>query len=300
MKTHRAPLALLRPLMTAALGFGLLGLVACNGAQTTTDGTEATAAADEAAAAPVKAHGPQEKLFDRAAALDLRADQKTALASIRTRLETETAPTRAAHQALNAELASQVRAGKIDEARLQPLQAKVEAAHEAERGAHQAAMKDLHDLLDSTQRDSLMTAMASERADHAKGEAEDGRGHRGRPGMRPFHMLKGLNLTDAQKTAIHAALPARPERTEAAKEERAEKRTEMRGEMQARMEKMAAAFRSDSFDPAEMAPPAGRGERFGKPMEGHMTQFLSAAVPVLDQSQREQLAQKLESKGVRG
>jgi hypothetical protein len=266
-----------RVLAVTALGLGVLAV----GCGSTADPGAVTA--DQAAQA---AQAPQAQAvrggvgvpFLRAVdtLTNLRPDQKQTIDGLRASLQQQAAPVTAARAKLGAELASEVRAGKIDESRIQPLVQQIAAARAASRPAIQQAMNTLHDTLDASQRQALVDAMHAHRGEHR--------------GMMREHMAKiadELGLTEAQRESIKAAMHA----------ERGEHRGHARGEHaegKQHMQALATAFVSDDFDAAALN--VGAHDGMEKHFEKRMTRLLEAAVPVLTADQREKLAAKIEAR----
>jgi Spy/CpxP family protein refolding chaperone len=273
--------SLRRVLAVSALGMGLCGAFGCGASA---DPSEASAATPAVAVAPAPAaqaeHGPGGFVMKAVNALNLPADQQQKVDAIRANLQAQAAPVRAARAALGTELASQVRAGQIDHARLQPLADQVRAAGAAMRPAVQSAMQQIHDTLDTSQRQTL-AASFRDRAENSTGAAHHGkwRGHWRK-------MAADLNLTEAQRSTIHAAMHS------AFAEKRASAPAE-HGQRMTRLENLADAFEADTFDATVLGAPPQAGA-----MAGHfarMGAFLDAAVPVLTPAQREILASKIQA-----
>lgn len=152
-------------------------------------------------------------------------------------------------------LAAAVRAGKIEPMDTTPSAVSIET---------------LHKTLTKEQRVALVDAMIAKRGDARRPpehQAADGKVLH----HQPLHekMLEDIELTDAQKAAIKTNLEA------------ARPKVDMKQAMDAKLQ----SFKNDDFDAkAFVTPPAG--------MTPHAE--LSAIVSVLDQTQREQLAKKIE------
>lgn len=199
-----------------------------------------------------------------------------------------------------AALAAGVRAGKIDRSMMQrPAQ---DRAPNERVSAMASAIQTLHDTLTQEQRRQLVDGFAKRMAEHKepagaeKGErgGQHARGPRGgafHKGAGPIgHMLADLELTDAQRQTIEKQLEAK--RPAAPDAETMKQRFEgMQKQMQARME----AFVSDSFDAKAFAAPPAMPEAEASGQKGDpMVEDLSVIVSVLDATQREKLAARLE------
>jgi len=190
-----------------------------------------------------------------------------------------------------AELADAVRAGKIDEATLQPKLDALAAEHQKDPAKIAAAFQTLHDTLTAEQRAKLvasmrerMAAREEEGSDRHVRRGADQDEARGPKGPRPFApFLHGIELTDAQRAQIEQALTdagmGKPD---------GKPRFE---EMHTKMQQALDAFATDKFDAAAFVPTMAEGPR------GHgdkLVKMLAAVTPVLDQAQRATLAANLE------
>jgi small-conductance mechanosensitive channel len=267
-----------RILMAAAV----LGLAA--GCGSTVDPSAAAVPPGEAAqavqAAQAKLAGPGGFFLNQVEKLDLRADQTQKVASIRTSLETANAPVREARAALGAEVARQVRAGTLDATRTQPLIDQIKAAHAATKPAMQAAVQQIHDMLDAGQRSALVAAMQSQHEQFRAARAEHG--------QRMARVAAELGLSDEQVSTIRASMKA-------AYAERGEEMHAEHAQMKARMQALATAFQSDTFD-ARALDVGGHAAGAMGHFAGMRQAFLRAAVPVLSADQREKLASKIEAR----
>jgi Spy/CpxP family protein refolding chaperone len=286
-RTFRTQSSLISTILAvSAVSFGLLA-AACG---STPDTTAAAATADKAAQATVAPQAQAVAMHPGAGVpflravdtlTDLRPDQTQAINGIRASLQQQAAPVMAARAKLGAEIASEVRAGKIDETRIQPLVDQVSAAHTANLPAIQQAMNTLHDTLDATQRQALVDGMHAKAAGwHGKGQMKE----------RMEKMADELGLTDAQRDSIKATLHAE----RAAHEAQAGAEHPDRAAGKEHMQALAAAFVADKFDAASLnvGVHQGMATHFSK----RMTRFLEAAVPVLTADQRNTLATKIESR----
>jgi hypothetical protein len=272
--------SLSRFVAVAALGLAAgVGAVGCG---STVDPSESAVSPDKAAQADnVGGHvaGPGAFFLNHVDSLDLRADQKQTVAALRASLHEQAAPVRAARAAMGAEVARQVRAGALDEARLQPLHDQITAAVAATKPGLQAAVQQIHDTLDAGQRSALVASMRA-KGEHFKGH------HAMKEHMQ--RIAAELGLSDDQVATIRASVKASfAERGEAMHADHAQ--------MKAHMETLATAFQSDTFD----AKALGVGDHLGGAMgrfAGMRKAFLQAAVPVLSPAQREKLAAKIEAR----
>lgn len=194
-----------------------------------------------------------------------------------------------------AALAAGVRAGRIDATTVLTRTGEDRGRGEREHGAAAVAdaLQTLHATLTKEQRRALVDTVTKRTAEHEPpGERAGRKGPRGPGGdLGPMgHLLRGLDLTDAQREAIARALQAQlPADTDAGT---MKKRFEARhAEMTARLE----AFAADTFDAkAFVAPPSdaqagGPGSHLAR-----MVKDLAVVVPLLQPAQRETLAAQIE------
>ncbi|WP_437675681.1 Spy/CpxP family protein refolding chaperone [Sorangium sp. So ce131] len=269
---------------------------------------------------PGGAHGPERLLRAALHEIELSDAQKATIEGALDGLR-DGAKDHPMDPAPFAALADGVRAGKIDRAAIEAKLAEGGRGGEEHRARVAGALSTLHATLTKEQRRALVDAVAAkmdargeegergpwggkgERGPRGeKGERGpwDGKGERGPrgdraamggPGMKggPLgHLLRGIDLRDDQRAQIEKALegtrPSEADR-EAWKADFAAKRAEMR----ARLEK----FAEDRFD-ANAFLPAADGKHGPRAHQGRMVDALAAIVPVLDQAQRNALADRLE------
>lgn len=231
--------------------------------------------------------------------LDLTDAQKAAIQAEMDALhENAPKPEMDAHRAA---LAAAVRSGNVDVTAL-----KAQIAPKAPDTSRLAkAIGVLHDTLTQAQREELVAAISDRMAKGPKGPHGDHEGapddNNARPDHKEFgkggrgafgpmgHMLKDLDLSDAQREKVKEALsklaPTDAERETMKAEHEA---------FQAKMKERLATFASTSFDAnAFVAPPEG-GKHGPDKMAGHMVESLAAVVPILTEAQRTELAKRIE------
>lgn len=186
-------------------------------------------------------------------------------------------------------LASSIRAGKVDPS-VVTLPAPDETKMTAMRAQLRAALQSLHDTLSADQRRTLVERIEAhaENTPPPPPERERGRGGADHdPG--PMGWLRDLDLTTAQRKSIREAIDTgRP--TEADRTAQSARFEAMRASMKANL----AAFAADELDVrALMTPPEG----LEPPKMGvhPMVADLAVIVPLLTESQRAQLADKIET-----
>lgn len=214
-------------------------------------------------------------------------------------------------------LADAIRANKVDAKALAselgpPDKPDMAAMH----GKVVAALQVLHDTLTSEQRTTLVAAAKEKLAkgpgpdgDHGpKGDRRgppdgddgppDGRGRGGPPGMKgkgsPVDfLLHGIEVTDAQRAKIDEALTkadlAGPPKDAPSREEMQKRMTEMK----AKGEAMLDAFAKDAFDAKASVPQPPDGAMAHGPPKGRFLETLAVVVPLLEQAQRDELADRI-------
>jgi Spy/CpxP family protein refolding chaperone len=232
--------------------------------------------------------------------IGLTAAQKTTLEGLLPKRDGMREERPAPDKARTVALAAAIRSGKVDSLPAMGPPAQDDAAHAARQAEAVKRLDTLYATLTPEQRTALVAAMAKhegpehgKRPDGAKRPDGDKAPREGKEMHGPMGgLLAGINLTDAQKDQIKAKLdanrPAKP--TEAQRAEFEKKHEAMKAEHQARLQ----TFASGSFDAKTFLTPPAKPE--GEMANGHdpMQGELAAIVSVLDASQREQLATKIE------
>jgi Spy/CpxP family protein refolding chaperone len=205
--------------------------------------------------------------------VSLRPDQKQAVDQLTADAAARHAPIQQAREALASALADQVQAGAIDRAALQPkIDALVQAIEQA-RPAGQTALVRLHDLLDKGQRNQFVDALEAQ----FHGHHGEGRG------MKLRKWATDLNLTDAQRQQIHAAVQAQ---FQGQGGDQGHGKVGREG-----MRKLMESFRQDQFIIDPNASPFTSDK-----VQHHVDKIVSvaaAALPILTPEQRAIAAQKL-------
>lgn len=227
-------------------------------------------------------------MFVRGAeSLSLPDDKKASLekiqASLRPGDSEESAKTEM--KALHTELLAQVKAGKIDQSKLDPHLAALEKDVQAKQDKEAAALNDLHALLDATQRKALV---ADVRAKHEQREAKMGDKTWSKDDFakkRLEKMTQALSLDDTQQKKIQAIV-----------DKDDTKPADMHAEMKKQMDSLLTAFEADSFDAKKQEVFSSAAKR-ARAMASKETTFLTQILPVLKPEQREKLATTLEKRG---
>jgi len=248
-----------------------VALSACGGASVDAE-TAAAAQAGGSEDPPEVAH--MRFIREALSKVTLRADQKAIVEQLGREADARHEPIRNARAALQAALADQVAAGKIDRAALKPQVDALLQAIDQSRAADRVALGRLHDVLDKTQRNQFVDAIEDQF-------------HRGRPehgGMRAKRWAADLNLTDQQRDQIRASIQAKFQGDRDAMREQFH---QMREQGKAMLE----SFRQDQFTPDANAPIFGK-DKLERGV-GKMIDLAEAAIPVLTLEQRAIAAQKI-------
>jgi Spy/CpxP family protein refolding chaperone len=258
-----------------------------------------------------KHHGPS--LVKMALELDLTDAQRATIEKLKVDFK-PSSEARAAHKALNEALAEGVRSGNVDKAGLADEIEAVESQMQANKGTHSENIKALHAALTSEQRVALVDGMRK-RARHWEGkkfgppadfdgDAEAGEpaperkrhSKKGKRGKRNqvFRMLRRLDLSDEQRDKLREA-------RESLAAERPDKDAmkERFSQMKAKKEAFLKSFASDVFEPVAMHDGDKMKAFFTKKLD-HKISALAAIVPVLDATQRGELADMMLKKGSMG
>ncbi len=215
------------------------------------------------------ASGPLALFGDALQKVCLDDEQRKAIEELGKNVTPHEEKVQAARHALRSALLEQIQSGRIDESELRDeVDALVKAREEASPVLRKA-IDDLHEILDSGQRDAFVDALESrmgEIREESKGWLDE--------------LQKDLRLTDEQKGKLREALD---ERKPALKEERE------------RFDKVLDAFEKDDFSVERAAPKADVGERTRRHAEG-MVGMAKKLVEVLSPEQRKELASRLGGK----
>lgn len=250
--------------------------------------------------------------------LDLTEAQKATIKGQMDALRANDDAPEGAHEAGRKALADAIHSGKIDEAAFsKPL-----AKEPADRTQLAKALSVLHDTLDAKQRQALVDAVNAKMEKHGghegkregrdakraegenKREGRDGkrgwdrgdddgeRGHemRGHEMRGPMGLLRGIELTDAQREGVREAF----EKMAPSDADREAMKTQHEAGRAAMRERLAS-FASDRFDAnAFVAMPEGAAKHGPEGMFGGMVKMLAKVVPILDETQRAELARRIE------
>jgi Spy/CpxP family protein refolding chaperone len=242
----------------------------------------------------VRAGGAVGALFRAASQADLSEEQKTKIEAIATDLR-EGDKNEAADgggpgkemKALHDELVAGVKAGRIDNAKMEPHYAVLEREAKERAARDVDGLGKLHDVLDADQRKKLgeqVKKQEEERNDKAKKAeaAHADAGPRPSPQKRRFERYaKDLDLDTEQKKKLDAMIPNEDPKVV----------TTMREDAKKRVDITCDAFMKDTWDGKAIPGPDVKQVR--KPMD-EQVKFFNSLLPVLKPEQREKLATRLE------
>jgi truncated hemoglobin YjbI len=260
--------------LVSVVSVAALGAVACSNAAPST-GT-AAAEAKAAQAAPTE-RGPANRVFRQIEALDLRADQRVAVADIEETLNVELAPHKETLRQVAKTLATGVEQGSLDAREAAAQQAALEAVVADAKLSLTTAVNAVHDTLDAPQRQALvarLNEMHQSHRDHAD------QGDRETAPLDKLHAAIGLNdeqrqaLREAFRSGVEEVFPDRKARREA---------------QEARMKALADAFLTESFDAADFDLGAG-AEDGVKSFSEVANRAIAVSGKVLTRGQRSLLA----------
>jgi len=218
-------------------------------------------------------------MFRAAHQLELTEPQKATLDKLAEQLHGERGGPPGELKDYHTALVAQVRAGKIETAKLDPLQAAADKARAAQKDREAEALNGLYAALDPAQRKALVAGVRARQAEHPARAGEPD------PKRRLEHLTKQLDLDAAQQKRVQAVLATEVPPPAA-------------DEMKTRTDAVLTAFEADGFDARklELGPAAA-----AKGAAQH-AQFLAALLPILKPEQREKLAAGMEKgeKGPRG
>jgi Spy/CpxP family protein refolding chaperone len=236
--------------------------------------------------------GPVQILKHALDSMDLSADQKATIDKAFTDAKPDMPEAKGeAFKGFFAEVAKEIRANSIDEAGLVAKAAGLEKpAADPMRASMAKTLQVVHDTLTPEQRVKLATDLegklgAMHRMDGKgmDGKAIEGKGREGKRGL--GMLLRGVDVSDEQKDAIEKALST------AGLDKPMDEAKKGGEEMEAKMKALLEAFKGDKFDALALmpSPPAMKGDHLET-----MIKSLKVVVPLLDEAQRNELADRVE------
>jgi len=245
----------------------------------TADPTGAATSAVEAASQGTSGHPFLGRVKSALASVNLTDAQKTTLQTVETTLQAQTAPVRSARQAFGSALSGQVAKGAIDPNALATPLANLAQAADNAKPAFQTAANALYTTLTAPQREQFVAAMKQQ------AEAFHGGGHDHGPHARLKKLAAELNLTTDQIASIRTAV-------------KAQWAGHAKGEFGAakeRMQTLAQAFTSSSFDAAALDVGSGLS-KMASDGPNHLVKMIGIILPILTPGQQQQLAQIIQTK----
>lgn len=231
-------------------------------------------------------------LLFSARSLDITTEQKAKLDELEKKLTGDDASPRDEMKDVHEALIAGVKAGKIDQAKLEPLLAQIEKAAKDRQDKEAEVMNGIHAALLPEQRVSVVKDIRAKQAAREERMARRGGGaDGGRAGydasrwqkQRVARMTKELDLDDAQQKKVEAALPPAGKGS-----------PDARADAKKRMDEMLAAFEKDDFDAKKLGGPDPKHAR--APLEQE-AKFIAAILPILKPEQREKLAATMDRGG---
>ncbi|MBI4701522.1 MAG: Spy/CpxP family protein refolding chaperone [Deltaproteobacteria bacterium] len=203
--------------------------------------------------------------------LTVSAEQRAKLRTLRERLAAELAPAAGVRPKLVQAYLDGIAAGRLDPARIDPLERDFVAATDRARPAVLAALNELHAILTPAQRAALVDAIA-EHGEQARAQGRE----------RVRRLAEALGLSASQKRQIFWA----------ARERLGEKRERME-ELHEGLRAAGAAFKTEAFDATKLAVASAP---LVQEWLGGIRVTLELLLPVLDREQRSKLVQVIRRK----
>lgn len=230
--------------LVSVIAVSALGAAACNSARSS-DASAAAAAEAKAKAPESRAErGPGHRMFRQIEALDLRADQRVAVAEIEQQLAENLASHRETARQLAEFFAAGVETGELDPDDIASHQAALEASVVEARAAFSDAFNDVHDTLDANQRATLVAELRAHHERHRRGMDHEGADQKAAPEGSIVKLALELGITDEQRQALREA-------AQKGADDLFPSRKVHREAWEAKMKALGEAFISDDFDAAD-------------------------------------------------
>ncbi|MBL8611292.1 MAG: hypothetical protein JNL38_28365 [Myxococcales bacterium] len=225
---------------------------------------------------------PAAALIQAARQGDLADAQKTKLDEIEKTLRPDEGLAREELKGYHADLVAGVRAGKLDNAKLDAHWATLEKAAKAHQAKESAALDALYASLDAKQR---AAAVAKVRAAHADRDAIRGLGRPPSAGKAMLQKLsRDLDLDEEQKKKLASVASSKDD----------PKSDGNREQVRKHLDAVLAAFEKDGFDAKQIPPPDVKMS--GGPI-AEQAEIVGQLLPILKPDQREKLAVRMEKGG---
>jgi Spy/CpxP family protein refolding chaperone len=213
--------------------------------------------------------------------VDLEADQRAEALAIVDDFRAAAEPARAERRRVIAALSDRIAAGSLRQADAEAALAGFDNAGKLSAPALQDAANRLHALLDEGQREELLSALRDTVHERFRGE--------GGPRERLRKIADELQLSEAQRDSIREKVRAEVERARPAARERM-------GRAHERMQELAEAFVSDSFD-AKALGLGEEGATLRRAFAESILRVAAAVLPELSPAQRQALAEIVRARG---
>ncbi|MFI5302267.1 MAG: hypothetical protein ACHREM_29600, partial [Polyangiales bacterium] len=199
----------------------------------------------------------------------LKPDQLTKVEGLDEALRAGAEGPPAEMQALHAELAAEVKAGKLDAAKLDPLYVAVDKSMEGRRAKEVVALNGLHAALDPAARKAVTAALRARQKTHEEkaktSKPEEWRKHH------VERLAKDLGLDDAQQKQLDAAM-TKSAPTQAQIDA-------LKDGYQKRREALLTAFEGDVFDASKLD--LGPVDKTAKGPAHHESEYIAQLLPIL-------------------
>ncbi len=236
--------------------------------------------------------GPTGALFAAADEADLKPEQKTKIEEIRKGLHGDGSSMRDEAKGFRDELETQVKAGKIEMAKLEPHLAAIEKAQKERLEKEDEALNKLYAALEPAQRTAVVAKVKAKAAERAERMAKRASHDKPDGKLRPSpigRMTRNLDLDDAQKKKVEAL----------AAKHTPDGGAPMGGmfDNDKRLTAIAAAFEKEGFDAKKIEPVDAKKAR--APFEAQ-AKLYADLLPILQPPQREKLASAMDKRGGHG
>jgi Spy/CpxP family protein refolding chaperone len=251
----------------------------------------ASASAARPRAPMIRATGAAGAVFRAVNTIELKDEQRATLEKISADLregdrgarEASDGGPRLGMKEAHDELVAGIKAGKIDNAKLEPHYAAFEKTAKARQDREAEALNQLHAALEPAQRAALTTNVrATDEKRSAKMKTRDtpDAGQPNQSRIRLERFTRGLDLNPEQQKKVDAMLPK--EDRSAALQEEAKKQEAL----------LLTAFEKETFDAKKLEGTGSASKQARAPMD-EQVKFFGQLVPILTPEQREKLAKSL-------
>ncbi len=239
--------------------------------------------------------GPAGMILAAARSLDLKEDQKAKLDKAEQALRGDEASARDEMKALHTTLVAGIRAGKLDQAKIDADLAALDKAANDRKEKEATALNDIYAALEPAQRTEIVTKlrerqasqerrMAARMGARADGGAPDGGARGAMNGAKRIERLtRDLDLDAEQQKKAQAIAPK--------DEAKAPPPAEARAEAKKHMDALLAAFEKDGFDAKKLEI---ADQKRAKAAASEEVKLIAGLLPILKPEQREKLAVRME------